>query len=306
MEKYAGGYGNSGKSNSLHNFVGSLEQLGVADIECIFFDEYFHAHGGGIDPYLMSRLGGVDVVFFTYLFHCPFNPAASTLFAIKNADVKVVCAWTDFCKVRVAEYEDAATLNLVIDSNTGHDDEKFMSTFTPQDPRIYCDRGLVRDLDVSFVGSPSKPERRMYLNRLQQESFFFSKETSLQHAGSTLSPEDYASVMQRSKISLNFSRAENNRKQFKGRALEVMHCNAMLLSDRNEEMDRYLTAGEDYVVFDHPEDLVDKCKYYLSHEEERLKIASTGHKKVIEKYNNKVFWTQLFKKIGIYENSICD
>lgn len=43
---------------------------------------------------------------------------------------------------------------------------------------------------------------------------------------------------------------------------------------------RIFHAGEDLVLYDSVDDLIQKIDYYLSHEEERLQIAKNGYEKV--------------------------
>lgn len=296
MEKFAAGNPACGDSNSLHNFVDSLRTLGH-EAHIIYFDEHVRKTMSPVDSCLMDCIKGMDMVFFTYLFFYPFNPSSKTIKELTN-HIPVVCVWTDFCKQRELSYENVATLNLIIDvKHTGED--RYYSSFTPQSPRIFHDANLIRDIELSFVGCVNKPERVHYLNRLRQESFFHLKETDLSRRETTLDPEDYAKIFQRSKISLNFSKSENYALQLKGRIFEIVHCGAMLMSDQNDYLNEFLEPGKEYIPFSNPEDLVNKCNYFLTHEDDRLEIAVAGHKKVVEKYNNEIFWNELFKKVNL-------
>ena len=46
------------------------------------------------------------------------------------------------------------------------------------------------------------------------------------------------------------------------------------------ELAEYFIPGEDLVLYDSVDDLIQKIDYYLSHEEERLQIAKNGYEKV--------------------------
>ena len=53
-----------------------------------------------------------------------------------------------------------------------------------------------------------------------------------------------------------------------------------MITNYQEELPDYFTPGEDLETFAGVEELHDKCGYYLSHEDARLKIARKGCEKV--------------------------
>jgi len=55
-----------------------------------------------------------------------------------------------------------------------------------------------------------------------------------------------------------------------------------LLTNYQAEIPYYFTEGEDLVCFDGVEDLKEKVAYYLAHDEERMRIAENGYRKVKE------------------------
>ena len=77
------------------------------------------------------------------------------------------------------------------------------------------------------------------------------------------------------------------------RALDVMGAGGFLLSTYQEELAEHFTDGEELVLAYTPEDLREKTAYYLTHEDERERIAAAGQKKVLEKYN----YTRFFERI---------
>lgn len=64
------------------------------------------------------------------------------------------------------------------------------------------------------------------------------------------------------------------------RVIDVLGCGGFLITNCQEEIFEYFTPGEDLVVYEDMEDLVLKVSYYLSHEEERKRIADNGRRKV--------------------------
>lgn len=50
------------------------------------------------------------------------------------------------------------------------------------------------------------------------------------------------------------------------------------MSNYQPDMDEYFENGTDYVMYDGNDDLINKCRYYLEHEDERMEIAASGNK----------------------------
>ena len=86
-------------------------------------------------------------------------------------------------------------------------------------------------------------------------------------------------IFHHSKINLNFT-IPNIENGIPLRCFDVLASGGFLLTDYREELCRQFENGKDLVVFDGISDLMHKADYYLSHPEERLKIASNGQKKV--------------------------
>jgi spore maturation protein CgeB len=71
------------------------------------------------------------------------------------------------------------------------------------------------------------------------------------------------------------------------RIIDILGCGGFLLTNYQPDMDRHFVAGEDYVYYESAEDAVRKAAYYLEHEDERLRIAESGHRKVMSAHTYK-------------------
>ena len=60
------------------------------------------------------------------------------------------------------------------------------------------------------------------------------------------------------------------------RALDIMACGGFLLSNYQLELMEYFTPGKDFDIYEDMNDLIDKCKWYLDHEDIRNQIAENG------------------------------
>lgn len=90
-------------------------------------------------------------------------------------------------------------------------------------------------------------------------------------------------VFRRSKVNLNITL----RSILSGiplRVLDVLAAGGFLLTNYQEEIGEYFQDGKDLVIAYTPEDMVEKCAYYLEHEEVRKEIARSGQERVYEAF----------------------
>ena len=105
-----------------------------------------------------------------------------------------------------------------------------------------------------------------------------------QYMGSVDYWGDMPKVFHASKINLNFT-IPNIKSGIPLRVWDVLGAGGFLLTNYQAELPLYFTEGEDLVCFDGGEDLCEKAGYYLTHEEERKKIAQNGYRKVKERHS---------------------
>lgn len=86
-------------------------------------------------------------------------------------------------------------------------------------------------------------------------------------------------VFQKSRINLNIS-LRSIGSGIPLRAFDIMGCGGFLLSNYQADFLENFTPGEDFEYYESEADLLQKIRYYLTHEEERRAIAKNGHDKV--------------------------
>lgn len=69
------------------------------------------------------------------------------------------------------------------------------------------------------------------------------------------------------------------------RAMDILGAGGFLLSNFQPELAEYFVNGQDVVMYDSIEDAYEKAQYYLSHDEERIRIAENGHDKAKEMFS---------------------
>ena len=168
------------------------------------------------------------------------------------------------------------------------------------------ERPHTKSMDIVFMGAPFKNRLRILeevathalrnqwhmgiYGPFYEEQYFWKKYlfrrkypniTKFLHNG-IIVPEDAAKFYASSKICVNIHLPEH--KSVNPRTFEIMATGSFQLIDERADY-AGLTPKEDMVVFHTAAELIDKIGYYLSHEEEREKIAAHGRKSVFGHYS---------------------
>lgn len=64
------------------------------------------------------------------------------------------------------------------------------------------------------------------------------------------------------------------------RIFDILGCGGFLMTNYQQELTEHFEIGADLEAYTSLEELVDKCAYYLQHEDERIRIARNGYEKV--------------------------
>jgi spore maturation protein CgeB len=92
---------------------------------------------------------------------------------------------------------------------------------------------------------------------------------------------------------MNFATRQSSRKsiqpvtyveQIKGRNFEVPGCGGFMLTGTAEDLGSYYDIGTEVACFENTEDLIDKIRYYLAHEDERSAIAQRGYERTLREH----------------------
>lgn len=191
----------------------------------------------------------------------------------------------------------------IIDSlsqfNKYADNPKAIRGYPAVNPIDFYDRNIERDIDVSFWGSiPINSKREEYTHFLRDNGInVYTREYRV-------SVKRYAEILNRSKISLSLCHDGEGGGQLRKRAFEIMACKSLLVEDGVSETEKLFEVNKDFIIFRSKEELLEKIRYYLEHEEERKSIAQSGYEKVTSIYNTRNMWGHIFKNMGFNDKNL--
>ncbi len=87
--------------------------------------------------------------------------------------------------------------------------------------------------------------------------------------------------------------------QIKGRNFEVPGCSGFLLTNLADNLADYYDVDQEVVCFDSQRDMIDKIRYYLAHEKERMRIADAGYQRTLLDHTYEKRFREVFSKLGI-------
>lgn len=129
---------------------------------------------------------------------------------------------------------------------------------------------LTKRYDLCFVGHVNTKNREDALDRMFREfpNFYYGQQLF----------EAAARKYAESKICFNISMEDD----LIMRVFEVMGTGSFLLTNWVPSIEDLFEDGKHLVLYRTIQEAVDKAKYYLSHDEERIKIAEAGYEEVIK------------------------
>ena len=169
--------------------------------------------------------------------------------------------------------------------------------------------------DIAFCGTIGHP---LHANRLEILQHVASKGFNLAVWGQRvcdwkkISPDlqpfileetaindKHSMVAQSSLINLGIDQQPLLDMSFSARIYRIMCAGGFILEQYCPGIENWFDIGKDCDVYHSKEECVDKIKYYLTHEDDRLKIAEHGRKTVIESHTFTHRMREVIKDISI-------
>lgn len=87
----------------------------------------------------------------------------------------------------------------------------------------------------------------------------------------------------------------SNSPQIKGRNFEIPGSGGFLITANADNLAEYFVPDKEVVVFDDTDDLIDKIRYYLTHDSERETIRSAGHLRALRDHTFEKRFEDIFR-----------
>lgn len=239
------------------------------------------------------------------------HPSLSALnFIRKKLNIPVASIWWDTCSKDFGRFLNKVVsgidVHIVVDNPSLYFIDvkeeykrRLLTLWPPEDDHLYHPpKNGIRDIPASFLGQASsyrsyRTEVIDYLKEIGVPGFFRTNDRNSQ-----VSHAEYADIMRRSKISINFSLSVNSH-QFKSRILEILLSGTLLMESENEQIKKLFTPMVDYVPFSSKEDLVEKIRYYSQNENLMNEISMNGRNKALNLYSSKIFWKKILEELNL-------
>ena len=154
-----------------------------------------------------------------------------------------------------------------------------------------------RDIDVLFIGAlhlnkmPMLAKVKKALGRSfrlfgvagLKRNLYFNVKYGAPGWVSTVRFEDYVRLYRRTKIGINV----HNRGDYtvgSYRLFDLPANGVMQISDGGRHLGAFFSVGEEIIGYGNADDLIDKVRYYLAHEDERVAIARRGYRRVMAEH----------------------
>ncbi len=123
--------------------------------------------------------------------------------------------------------------------------------------------------------------------------------------GEPLSDEAMVQMYSRARINLGFSTCGETHRgaerivQVRLRDFEVPMSGGFYLVEYMEELEEFYEIGREIACYDGPQDLADKIRYYLAHDEEREAIRQAGRARCLRDHTWHKRFTTAFRQMGL-------
>lgn len=174
--------------------------------------------------------------------------------------------------------------------------ERVIADFIKHMPGYYIPpekarREDAKEIALKYLGMKVTSMERLDVMRLLGERYrvylYTGSDTSklpVHNCGFAKTLTEMPLIFYNSKINLNIS-CRSIRSGISQRTWDIMGAGGFVLTNYQNEIPEYFVIGEDLETYGSMEELLDKTEYYLTHEDERARIARNGCNKVKEHHS---------------------
>lgn len=150
----------------------------------------------------------------------------------------------------------------------------------------------------------TEQERLRLLKRVSEEYSLdlytasdFSPLPKANYRGLAKSATEMPKIFHLSKINLNFT-SKPIRTGLPLRLWDILGAGGFVLTNFQSEIPEYFEVGKELDIYASEEELIEKIRYYLEHEEERQTIARNGYQKAKEQYSLELRVKQILRAVS--------
>ncbi len=155
-----------------------------------------------------------------------------------------------------------------------------------------------------YLGNKVTEQERLRLLKRVSEEFSldlytasdFSPLPKANYRGLAKTTTEMPKIFHLSKINLNFT-SKPIRTGLPLRLWDILGAGGFALTNFQSEIPEYFEVGKDLDIYASEEELADKIRYYLEHEEERREIAANGYQKAKEQYSLELRVKQILRTV---------
>ena len=147
-----------------------------------------------------------------------------------------------------------------------------------------------RDIDVSFCGQAHTNRKELFDNS-NVECY------GLGWRNGFVDFPEVGKILGKSKISIAPSMGVKGR-QLKLRPFEITASGALCLCESMPGIEKYFIPDKEIVLFDTKQEMDEKIKYYLEHDEDREAIAKAGHERTVREHYWEHRLAEIFEEIN--------
>jgi spore maturation protein CgeB len=123
--------------------------------------------------------------------------------------------------------------------------------------------------------------------------------------GPRLLQRDLIAMFSRSRVSLGFATAGDSHRSARRlthlrlREFEAPMSGALYLTEHQEELAEYFTPGSEVLTYQDREDLLDKARHYLAHQEQAERVRRAGFERARREHTWQHRFAELFARLGL-------
>ena len=147
---------------------------------------------------------------------------------------------------------------------------------------------------VVYIGHNENDDREDYIKALLDSGIdiglnhaweeFHYKEEQIHIFPREVATLKYNEILNKAKIAIVFL-SKLNGDTYTRRCFEIPATKTLMIAPYTEELSKMYLENEEAVFFESQNELVEKVKYYLTHDEERRKIAEAGYQRLMKSRN---------------------